>query len=90
VLGLLALDEGRVDRAGEGGVVELDGDVLGAGILGGFAPARAELDAVGGDPEVGAGSLSLATGLMVALVLMLRVRIVPVKTPSSPRAKLPI
>jgi hypothetical protein len=32
----------------------------------------------------------LATGRMVALVLMLRVRIWPVKLPSSPRVKVPI
>jgi hypothetical protein len=34
--------------------------------------------------------VSLATGLMVTLTLMLRVRIVPVKLPSSPRVKVPI
>jgi len=90
VLTLLALDQGRVDRGVEGGVVELDREVFGARVLGRLAPARAELDSVGGDPVVGARSLSLATGLMVALTLMLRVRIVPVKTPSSPRVKLPI
>src|SRR3954453_21323361 len=41
-------------RGREGGVVELEREVLGAGVLGRLAPARAELDAVGGDPVVGA------------------------------------
>jgi hypothetical protein len=46
------LDQGGVDRAGEGGIVELEREVFGAGVLGRLAPARAELDAIGGDPVV--------------------------------------
>src|SRR5450432_4008150 len=63
VLAFLAGDQGGVDRGGEGGVVELDRDIFGARVLGRLAPARAEFDAVGGDPVVRAALALLGDGL---------------------------
>ena len=53
MLALVALDEGGVDRGGEGRIVELEREVFGARLAGGPAPAGSELDAVGGDTIVG-------------------------------------
>jgi len=63
MLAVVALDQGRVDRGRQGGGVELDRDVLRARVLGSLAPARVELDAVGGDPIVGAALVVLGDGL---------------------------
>src|ERR1700741_5473417 len=52
VLTVVALDEGGVDRRGEGRIVELEREVLGARLASGSAPAGAELDTVCGDAIV--------------------------------------
>jgi len=53
MLDLVALDKGSVDRGSEGGIVELEREVLGACLAGDAAPAGSELDTAGGHPEVG-------------------------------------
>ena len=90
MLALLALDQGRVDRGLEGGIVELDRDVLGARVLGRLAPARAELDAVGGDPVVGGLVVVLGDGLDGRLDVDVEGADRAGEAPSSPRVKLPI
>src|SRR5579884_2166668 len=49
---VLGVDQGRVDRGREAGVVELDGEVV-AVLSGGLLPGRAELGLAGEDAEVG-------------------------------------
>ena len=63
MLALVALDEGGVDRGGEGRIVELEREVIGARLSGGPAPAGAELDAVGGDAIVGCLVVVAVAGL---------------------------
>lgn len=67
MLALVALDEGSVDRGCEGGIVELEREVLGAGLAGDAAPAGSELDTAGGHPEVGGALVIAVAGLDAGL-----------------------
>jgi hypothetical protein len=53
VLALVALNEGGVDRRGEGRIVELEREAFGTRLASGPAPTGSELDTVGGDAIVG-------------------------------------
>ncbi len=48
----LDLGQGGVDRSGEARIVQLDGEVVALGVLGGLLPGRTQLDVTRVDAEV--------------------------------------
>lgn len=73
------LGQGGVDRSGEARIVQLDGEVVALGVLGGLLPGRTQLDVGRVDAEVRPLSEGFSTRISLALTLRLSVLIAPEK-----------